>query len=111
LGFGSKGVKAVVLEVKPAGKDGFYNINEKFRKSINTGIITGVKETGAFSENAIKETKDTFTQENLLAGAHLLKGVTKALETRGKDMYFSRYGSWFWGYITLAGIYAEESKK
>ena len=55
---GSKGVKAMVLELSPADKEGFYNVEEKFRRSINTGLITGVKETGAFSEDAIKETAE-----------------------------------------------------
>ncbi|MGB9794971.1 MAG: hypothetical protein ACPLQQ_08125, partial [Caldisericum exile] len=55
---GSKGVKAMVLQLSPADEEGFYNVEEKFRRSINTGIITGVKETGLFAEDAIKETAE-----------------------------------------------------
>jgi exopolyphosphatase/pppGpp-phosphohydrolase len=46
------------LKLSSADKEGFYNVEEKFRRSINTGLITGVKETGAFSEDAIKETAE-----------------------------------------------------
>ncbi len=64
-----------------------------------------------WAEKQIQAVKDTFTQENLFAGASILKGTTTALQTKGKDMYFSRYGSWLWGYIALAGIFMEENKK
>ncbi len=44
---GSKGVKAQAYRIGLKG-DEFYNLQEVFRESINTTIIAGVKETGAF---------------------------------------------------------------
>ncbi|WP_353684560.1 tetratricopeptide repeat protein [Thermodesulfovibrio sp. 3907-1M] len=68
---GSKGVKAMVLSISPSKEEGFYNVEEKFRKSINTGIITGVKETGVFSEEAIKETVDAVKELfNIIKGQY-----------------------------------------
>ncbi|ODA44122.1 TPR repeat protein [Thermodesulfovibrio sp. N1] len=52
---GSKGVKAVALEISIKNED-LYDIKELFRESINTTIISGVKETGAFSSDGIDET-------------------------------------------------------
>ncbi len=53
---GSKGVKAMVVEVKEADAEGFYNVDEKFRKSVNTTIIAGVAEKGLMDEDAMNET-------------------------------------------------------
>ena len=52
---GSKGVKAQAYRIGLKG-DEFYDLQEVFRESINTTIIAGVKETGAFSKDAIEET-------------------------------------------------------
>ncbi len=106
---GSKGVKAIVLQIQREDKEGFYNVEEKFRRTINTGIITGVKETGVFSEDAIKETaqviKELFDiiknqykvdEKNIfIAGSSALVNVKnrdelskKVRELTGKDIYF-----------------------
>lgn len=53
---GSKGVKAMAVEISPADEEGFYNVRELFRRSINTSIISGVKERGEFQSEAIEET-------------------------------------------------------
>jgi tetratricopeptide (TPR) repeat protein len=52
---GSKGVKAQAYRIGLKG-DEFYDLQEVFRESINTTIIAGVKETGAFSKEGIEET-------------------------------------------------------
>ena len=52
---GSKGVKAVALEISIKDEE-LYDIKELFRENINTTIISGVKETGAFSSEGIHET-------------------------------------------------------
>lgn len=52
---GSKGVKATVLVLTPRADDG-YDVNEPFRRSINTTIIAGVKAKGAFDPQSIEET-------------------------------------------------------
>jgi len=52
---GSKGVKATVLVLTPRADDG-YDVNEPFRRSINTTIIAGVKTKGAFDPQSIEET-------------------------------------------------------
>jgi tetratricopeptide (TPR) repeat protein len=52
---GSKGVKAQAYRIGLKG-DEFYDLQEVFRESINTTIIAGVKETGAFSKDGIEET-------------------------------------------------------
>ncbi|MCX7981756.1 MAG: tetratricopeptide repeat protein [Syntrophales bacterium] len=53
---GSKGVKSVVIELSESDQEGFYNTNEKFKRSINTTIISGVAETGMLKREAIEET-------------------------------------------------------
>jgi tetratricopeptide (TPR) repeat protein len=52
---GAKGVKSMVLVMAPQIDDG-YDVNETFRRSINTTIFAGVKTTGAFESQAIEET-------------------------------------------------------
>jgi len=52
---GSKGVKAQAYRIG-LKEDEFYDLQEVFRESINTTIIAGVKETGAFSKDGIEET-------------------------------------------------------
>jgi tetratricopeptide (TPR) repeat protein len=52
---GSKGVKVQAYRIGLKG-DEFYDLQEVFRESINTTIIAGVKETGAFSKDGIEET-------------------------------------------------------
>lgn len=52
---GAKGVKATVLVLTPRADDG-YDVNEPFRRSINTTIISGVKTKGAFDPQSIEET-------------------------------------------------------
>ena len=52
---GSKGVKAQAYRIYLKG-DEFYDLQEVFRESVNTTIIAGVKETGAFSKDGIEET-------------------------------------------------------
>jgi tetratricopeptide (TPR) repeat protein len=52
---GSNGVKAQAYRIGLKG-DEFYDLQEVFRESINTTIIAGVKETGAFSKDGIEET-------------------------------------------------------
>jgi tetratricopeptide (TPR) repeat protein len=62
---GSKGVKANVVVMTPTSDDD-YDVNEKFRRSINTTIIAGVKERGEFDQSSIDETakavKDIYEQ-------------------------------------------------
>ncbi|WP_022855675.1 tetratricopeptide repeat protein [Thermodesulfobacterium thermophilum] len=65
---GSKGVKAIALELKLSG-DELYEIKELYRESINTTIIAGVKETGRFSKDGIEET--------MRALASLIEGIKK----------------------------------
>lgn len=52
---GAKGVKATVLVMTPRADDG-YEVNEPYRRSINTTIIAGVKSTGAFEPQSIEDT-------------------------------------------------------
>jgi len=54
---GSKGVKAIALELSMSNEE-LYDIKELFRESINTTIISGVKETGTFSSDGINETAE-----------------------------------------------------
>lgn len=65
---GVKGVKATVLVLTPKADDG-YDVNEPFRRSINTTIIAGVKTKGAFDPQSIEETAKAVKelQEQILA--------------------------------------------
>jgi len=53
---GAKGVKAIALQVSPL-EDGYYEVESRMPiKDKNTTIMAGVKETGRFAAEAIKET-------------------------------------------------------
>ncbi len=65
-------------------------------------------------EEALKQiqaVKDTFTNENLIAGAEILKATSDKLNFKNKELYFSRYGSWLWGYIAAGGVEIEDKKR
>lgn len=66
---GAKGVKATVLVMTPRADDGF-EVNEPYRRSINTTIIAGVKEKGTFEPQAIEETAKAVKElyDQILAG-------------------------------------------
>lgn len=67
---GAKGVKAMVLVMTPQADDG-YDVNETFRRSINTTIFAGVKTTGAFEPQAIEETAKAVKElYNLVSTEH-----------------------------------------
>jgi tetratricopeptide (TPR) repeat protein len=51
----SKGVKAQAYKIA-LKDDEFYDLNEILRESINTTIISGIKESGKFSKEGIEET-------------------------------------------------------
>ncbi|MDW8136762.1 MAG: tetratricopeptide repeat protein [Thermodesulfobacterium sp.] len=69
---GSKGVKGIVVELIE-GKEGFYDLKTKYRKTINTTIYAGVRETGEFQMSAIEETVSAV--ERLLNEIYGIKGV------------------------------------
>lgn len=52
----------------------------------------------------IKAVNDTFTRENLLAGATLLKAVADQVRFDGREVYFSRFGGWLQGWVVLKGL-------
>lgn len=117
-------VWAMVTLLYPEKQDAFVKIThadiERFYRGIKetpekflNPDLSRIKDADKrkWAEKQIQAVKDTFSQENLLAGAYLLKGIADTLQTRGKDIYFSRYGSWLWGYIASSGIYYEENKK
>ncbi len=105
---GAKGVKANVVVMTPIGDDD-YDVNEKFRRSINTTIIAGVKERGEFDQSSIDETakavKDIYEQltgklqinpnDIFVAGSSALwkaknkdKLTDKVKELTGKELSF-----------------------
>lgn len=106
---GSKGVKAMAAEITETDKEGFYNIKEIFRQTINTNIISGVRESGAFQQEAIEETADATKrllnellkleginrEEIVIVGSSALYNVKnkdelskKVKEKTGKELYF-----------------------
>lgn len=106
---GSKGVKAMAAEITETDKEGFYNIKEIFRQTINTSIISGVRESGAFQQEAIEETADATRRllnellkleginrnEIVIVGSSALYNVKnrdelskKVKEKTGKELYF-----------------------
>ncbi len=101
------------VKITQADIDRFYKgIKETPEKLVNPDL-SKIKDENkkTMAEKQIQAVKDTFSVENLLAGAYLLKGITGTLQTKDKDVYFSRYGSWLWGYIASEGVYSEENKK
>lgn len=57
----------------------------------------------------IQAVRDTFTVENLIAGSSMLKAIANELRLKGKTVYFSRNGSWLWGFLSSRGA-AEENR-
>lgn len=62
------------------------------------------------AQRQIDAVKKTFTVENLLAGARLLKRVAEADPFGSADLYFARDGSWGYGLAEAAAIYRRVSK-
>ena len=56
----------------------------------------------------VQRVRDTFTTENLLAGAEIVRGITRAfrLEQRQKTVYFARDGyiAWIYAYVKESAL-------
>lgn len=100
------------VKITQADIDRFYReIKETPEKLLNPDLSKiRDEDKKTWASKQIQAVKDTFSQENLLAGASLLRGITSSIQIKGKDVYFSRYGGWLWGFIVSAGIYYEEKK-
>lgn len=90
-----------------ADVDGFIAMLSKNPEAVFNPSLSKIKDD-AVKERVMKQIqsiKDTFTQENLLAGSKLLRSLYTELKL--KDAIFSRYGSWLWGYVTMQGVYRD----
>lgn|GEM_PF-245137 len=91
----------------------FYEMLSKNPKAILNPNLSKIKDS-EIKEDALKQiqsVKDTFSTENLIAGAKILKMLSDELNLKDRELYFSRYGSWIWGYTAVAAIDTEEEKK
>ncbi|PMP63747.1 MAG: hypothetical protein C0197_01875, partial [Caldimicrobium thiodismutans] len=117
-------VWAMVTLLYPEKQDAFVKLTqadiERFYREIKSAPdkllnpdLSKIKDEDKrkWATSQIQAVKDTFSQENLLAGAVLMKRIADTLELKNKKIYFSRYGSWLWGYIASAGVFLEEEKK
>lgn len=59
----------------------------------------------------IEAVNKTFTRENLIAGAAILRLLVDEMKLGTRELYFSRYGGWLYGYVALAGIEEEKGKE
>jgi hypothetical protein len=62
--------------------------------SVDLSSLSGNKRKAA--EKDLKRIKKTFTPAQLLAGAEIMKGLSKELRLEGKEMYFARQGYLGW---------------
>jgi len=62
------------------------------------------------AEKDIQSVKNVFTVENLIAGATILKATANEMNLKGRKIYFSRDGSWLWGYVAFMGMEQMEKK-
>lgn len=95
------------MKLTAADVDTFLNRLSKSPDGIFTVNLSNIKDDAARerAQKQVQAIKDTFSPENLLAGAKLLR--TSMTELKLKEVYFSRYGSWLWGYVTQQGIYRD----
>jgi tetratricopeptide (TPR) repeat protein len=73
------------------------------RLALKPGAFPDVDEAG-LPANAVKElqrVRGTFTPDNLVAGAEILKALDEALGFKGRDVFFARNGriAWLIGYV------------
>mgnify|MGYP001626221639 CR=1 FL=1 len=101
------------VKLTQADIDRFYMEIKKAPNKILNPDLSKIKDENqkAWAEKQLQAVKDTFSQENLLAGATLMKRIADTLQLKGKKIYFSRYGSWLWGYIASRGVFLEDEKK
>ena len=90
----------------------FYELVAKKKDAAFEENLTKIKnmDTRKKAEKQLQSVKDVFTVENLIAGAAILKAMGEELKLKGKDLYFSRNGSWLWGYIAYEGTEKFEKK-
>lgn len=90
----------------------FYELVAKKKGAAFEQNLTKIKnmDTRKKAEKQLQSVKDVFTVENLIAGAAILKAMGDELKLKGKDLYFSRNGSWLWGYIAYEGTEKFEKK-
>ena len=112
-------VWAVATMTKPGNSDDFTKLSLADIHAFMVGIdknpekflnpsLAHVKdpETRKWAEGQITAVKDTFTPENMLSGAKLLKAVFS--EMKIKEGNFARWGSWLVGKVYMQGKEAEE---
>lgn len=95
------------MKLTAADVDSFLSRLSKSPDNIFTVNLSTIKDdvVRERAQAQIQAIKDTFSPENLMAGAKLLR--TSMTELKLKEVYFSRYGSWLWGYVTQQGIYRD----
>ncbi|MFN3478808.1 MAG: hypothetical protein ACK415_00345 [Thermodesulfovibrionales bacterium] len=101
------------VRLKTEDIDRFYQQVIKKKEAIFNVDLTKIKdeELKKKAEKQIQSVRDVFTVDNLIAGATILKTLSRDLKLTGKEIYFSRNGScWIWGYIALKGIEKAEEK-
>jgi len=83
-------------------KSGIFNVDHTRIKN---------KEARGNAEKQLNSVKNVFTADDIIAGATLLKAISEDLRLKGRDIYFSRYGGWLFGYISVAGCNIEDKKE
>lgn len=75
-------------------------LNQNLSKFFNTKSRVGLKNMKE-AEQDLQKIKDTFTQENLIAGAKILQSLSSEFEFQNKQIYFARQGyiAWIFSYI------------
>jgi exopolyphosphatase/pppGpp-phosphohydrolase len=101
------------MRIKTEDINRFYEMAVKKKNGIFNVDLSKIKnkETRANAEKQINSVKKVFTPDNIMAGATILKSISENLKLNGREIYFSRYGSWIFGYISTIGIDIEYEKQ
>ncbi len=101
------------MRIKTEDINRFYDMAVKKKNGIFNVDLSKIKnkEARANAEKQVNSVKKVFTADNIMAGATILKSISENLKLNGREIYFSRYGSWLFGYISTIGINIEYEKQ
>jgi serine/threonine protein kinase len=86
------------IEITPQDITTFATLASNGDQSLLNPTLSGIKDekTRHEVEEEIQRINETFTPQNLIAGAQLLQSVYIGFKLANKEVYFSRYGSMGW---------------
>jgi hypothetical protein len=116
-------VWAMVTLLHPANREANVNITADDVKTFTQRALSGDEtllnptlsgiqdpKTRQEAEEDVQRVKESFSPQNLIAGAELLQAAYSEFKLADKEVYFSRYNSMGWGWL-LTYIKSQASEK